>query len=291
MIDIISKELENLKVNEVEQSYENLIDELSKYKKLYHDSQKDLFNYKICLEKQLQELNQYKKLYQETNTQLINYKNLEQSKYEIIDKISNEDNNIDQDDVIIIKKSPNIMLQKIIKNEYENQENKNCWLNSRYNLINMLKNDYSGSVGERYINEICKITNIPNIYNDDKISKDGGTYDMIINEKKIEIKTARYGLSKSFQHESLRNNSSDFYLFMDIKPNYFYLTVLPSFNLSEKCKIIERTPHCRKGTSDIYKFDFGEKNILKSIIKGYSIKICENTKFIDVKNFILKRIF
>jgi hypothetical protein len=290
MIDIISKELENLKINDKEKSYENLSEEINKYKKLYHDSQNNLLNYKIYIEKQLQELNEYKKLYQETNTELLKYKNLEQIKYETLDKVSIK-NNIDEDDVIIVKKSPSIVLQKIIKNEYEKQENNNCWLNSKYDLINMLKNDYSGRVGERYINEICKITNIPNIYNDDKISKDGGTYDMIINEKKIEIKTARYGLSKSFQHESLRNNSSDFYLFMDVKPNYFYLTVLPSFNLTEKCKIIERTPHCRKGTSDVYKFDFGEKNILKSIIKGYSIKICENTKFIDVKNFILKRIF
>ena len=289
MIDIISAELENLKVNEVEQTYENLIEDVSRYKKLYHDSQKDLFNYKISFEKQLQELNEYKKLYQESKTQLLNYKNLEQSKSQIFDKVSNEENNIVEDDIIIIKKSPGIILQRIIKNEYEKQENTNLWLNSPYNLINNLKNDYSGRVGERYINEICKIADIPNIYKNDEISK-GGTYDIIINNKKVEIKTARYGLSKSFQHESLRNNSSDFYLFMDIKPSYFYLTVLPSFNLKEKCKIIERTPHCRKGTTDVYKFDFGEKNIIKSINKGYSIKICENTKFIDIKNFIFKRI-
>ena len=234
------------------------------YKKLYENSQVDL-----C---------KYKKLYNETYTELIKYKKL--SENSIVE---------DEEPILIKKKNPYNLLQKIVKNEYKNQAQKNLWDNTNFELVNLLKNDYSGRVGEKYIHELCNNINILNVYNNDKICK-GGTYDIIIKDKKIEIKTARYGLSESFQHESLRNKSSDYYLFVDIKPSYFYITIIPSFDLAQKCKIIERKPHLRKGTTDVYKFDFSEINLKKSTLKGFSIKIEENTPFGDINNFIAKRI-
>ena len=235
------------------------------------------------------ELLKYKKLYKETQAELLKYKNLyEESqkefiKCEIVENIKTPNKHILQ------VKNPCNLMQQVIKKEFDNQECKNYWSNSNFSLIDSLKNDYSGRVGEKYIKQICDEVNITNLYLDDKIAS-GGTFDILINEKKVEIKTARYGLSGSFQHESLRNKSSDYYLFTDIKPDYFYITIIPSFDLSNKCKIIERKPHLRKGTSDVYKFDFSENSILKSINKGFSIKITDSTNFDDIENFIKKRI-
>ena len=54
---------------------------------------------------------------------------------------------------------------------------------------------------------------------------------MEILNKKIEIKTAKLGKHKSFQHENLRTDGYDFLLFIDICPNYYYLTIVPKYNL------------------------------------------------------------
>jgi hypothetical protein len=56
-----------------------------------------------------------------------------------------------------------------------------------------LKNDYSGKVGELFLEKICKTHKIPHIFKEDINSKDG-TYDIIIDGKKVEVKTARLGV-------------------------------------------------------------------------------------------------
>ena len=97
---------------------------------------------------------------------------------------------------------------------YEKQESKNNWNGLPFGLIDNLKCDYSGKVGENYIYSLCNFLNIENIYCNDDTNTTDGVYDIIINNKKVEIKTARFGLSSSFQHESLRNGGCDYYLFV-----------------------------------------------------------------------------
>jgi hypothetical protein len=182
---------------------------------------------------------------------------------------------------------PLYLLHKIGSEIYEIQEDSNVWIDSLYEKIDRLKNDFSGKVGERFIHNICQLTNIPCNYTEDKNSTDG-TYDIIINSKKIEVKTARYGKQKSFQHENLRNSGSDYYLFIDIKSNYFYMTIIPKYNLSQKCDIVEKKAHLRKGSSDVYKFDFSDKSICNSISKKFTIEINKDTSFDIIKEFINK---
>ena len=98
-------------------------------------------------------------------------------------------------------------------------------------------------------------------------SKDG-TYDILILNKKIEIKTAKLGKHKSFQHENLRTDGYDFLLFIDICPNYYYLTIVPKYNLKSS-DIIGKKAHLRKGTTDVFKLDFNEKIIQKFIFIEY----------------------
>jgi len=77
-------------------------------------------------------------------------------------------------------------LKNISDKKYLEQETENIWSNSPFKNINNLKSDYSGKVGELFIKNICIETNIPFIYNDDDKNSKDGTYDIIINEKKIE---------------------------------------------------------------------------------------------------------
>lgn len=163
------------------------------------------------------------------------------------------------------------------------------WANSLFQNINKLKPDFVGKVGEKYVEELCKMLDIGCESVTDVNSKDG-TYDNIIFGKRIEIKTARYGAQRAFQHESLRNHGCDFYMFIDIMPSFVYLTILPKFDLSQKSSVMERTPHLRKGASDVYKFDFSQNNIVTSIKKGYSLKIGDDTHSDQVKSFFEKHL-
>jgi hypothetical protein len=166
-----------------------------------------------------------------------------------------------------------------------NQED--TWKDSPLEALNKLKIDSSGKVGELFVEMICKKSNIKCLYNGDINSKDG-TYDILINDKKVEIKTARLGKNKSFQHEGLRSTGYDYLMFIDITPKHFYMTIVPKFNLKEKSVIFNRKPHLRKGTSDVFKLDFNEKIIKENLIpKKFSLLICETTKLIELSDFII----
>jgi hypothetical protein len=185
--------------------------------------------------------------------------------------------------------TPFKLFGKTISTQYKKQQEKNIWIDCDFELVDLLKNDHSGKVGENFLHYLCDCNNIDNQYVEDINSKDG-VYDIKILNKKIEIKTARLSQCGSFQHENLRNEGCDYYVFLDITPRCIYITILPSFNLSEKCKVMNRTPHLRKGSSNIYKFDFDEKKILNAIELGYSIKITENTTMDEIGNFIRNKI-
>ena len=168
-------------------------------------------------------------------------------------------------------------LKDIIEDLHAKENTENIWKDSIFEKINDLKINNSGKVGERLISQICERLNIEYIYDEDIISPDG-SYDMIINNKKVEIKTARVGAKKlKFQHETLREeeNGADVFLFVDIMPNSFYLTYIKykDFDFRKKHKILNATPHNRKGTDNIFKFDFSVKRIIYGIENNAGISI------------------
>ena len=167
-----------------------------------------------------------------------------------------------------------------------NENIKICpWQNSIFETLNKLKNDHSGKVGELFIETLCINGDINHEYKGDTLSKDG-TYDIIINNKKIEIKTAKIGIHNSFQHENIRTDGYDYLIFLDITPSNIYITILPKFDLKIKSNIFERTPHLRKGSSDVYKIDFNIKILEKMIIKNNSLKISDKTDLEEIYTFI-----
>jgi hypothetical protein len=186
-------------------------------------------------------------------------------------------------------KTPMYFLRDCGDIQYEKENKSNKWKNSILYKINTLKPNNSGNVGELFMEKLCKSINIPIEYNGTKNKNSSdGTYDMKINSKRVEIKTARIGLSKSFQHESLRNNGCDYYAFVNIVPNYFYITFIPKFDLNCKCKILCNKPHLRKGSNNVFKFTFTERHLLRSIEMGYSIKVNRTTPLPALKLFLFK---
>lgn len=165
------------------------------------------------------------------------------------------------------------------------QNDSNQWHGSTLESINDLKPDYAGKVGEHFIQQLCATGTVQCEYDEDVNSKDG-TYDVKINAKKVEIKTARLGVNGSFQHETLKTDGYDYLLFIDITPSHFYITIVPRFNMTERHPLIGRKPHPRKGTSDVFKLDFGESNIQRCIEGGVSMKVGNETTMETVRAFV-----
>jgi hypothetical protein len=179
-------------------------------------------------------------------------------------------------------------IQTIGNTLLDRQNSSNEWHGATLESINDLKPDYAGKVGELLIQQLCATGTVKCEYDEDKNSKDG-TYDVKINGKKVEIKTARLGVQGAFQHETLKTDGYDYVLFVDITPNYFYLTVFPRFDMKQRHPVIGRTPHPRKGTSDVFKFDFGETNLKRSIEAGSSIKVDAETTMVTVVDFLVAK--
>jgi hypothetical protein len=165
------------------------------------------------------------------------------------------------------------------------QNDSNEWDSSPLKSINELKPDYAGKVGEHFIQQLCATGTVQCEYDEDVNSKDG-TYDVKINAKKVEIKTARLGVNGSFQHETLKTDGYDYLLFIDITPTHFYITIVPRFNMTERHPLIGRKPHPRKGTTDVFKLDFGESNIQRCIEGGVSMKVSNDTTMEAVSAFV-----
>jgi hypothetical protein len=196
-----------------------------------------------------------------------------------------------------VSEEPHTIMQALGKEmiSYQNK-GESDWLNSPFKEINDLKPDHSGKLGELFLERICEAGKITNITTGDVNSKDG-TYDQIINGKKVEVKTARLGKTQKkktdagkFQHETLKKDGYDYLAFVDITPNYFYLSILPKFNMDEAHPIIGTKPTLRKGTSDVYKYDFTEKHIEKLIAAQTALKITIDTPIVQVVEFINRQI-
>jgi len=188
--------------------------------------------------------------------------------------------------------SPLSIVQEISDNQLQVQKAANTvWTGSHFESIQQLRPDFSGKVGELAFNRLCREAGLAVTYTGDaNIDADDGTYDCKIGvaEKKDEVKTAWRGSNGTFQHESLRAGGCDQTVFIDISPNDYYITILPKFDMTKKHDIIGRTPHLRRGTSDVYKFDMGVCNLDRAVAVGSSIKVDVKTTMAQVATFLKK---
>lgn len=182
-------------------------------------------------------------------------------------------------------------LQQIGDQLYANQKAKNEWLNTPLEKINELKPDFAGDVGEELLKTLCLVCGIQNVrLTGHKNSKDG-TYDQRVGDvlKKVEIKTARLGGGK-YQHETLKKEGCDYWLFVDINPDGGSITILPRFDLTNKHPITGTKPSPRKGTTDVFKWDFSENHIDKFVSTGNAIRFDKKTPVSQIGDFIKAKI-
>lgn len=170
------------------------------------------------------------------------------------------------------------------------QTSSNIWIGTPLESINELKPDLAGKVGEEFIKAICLAEGIPNESTGDKNSKDG-TYDQKIGTglKKTEIKTGRLGGGK-YQHETLKTAGYDYMLFFDIKPEGGAITILPPFNMTAAHPITGTTPTLRKGTTDVYKWDFSELHITRLATAGHAMRFDKTTPVRELGDFMRAKI-
>jgi hypothetical protein len=181
-------------------------------------------------------------------------------------------------------------LKKIGDQLYSTQNATNIWCDTPLESINELKPDPAGKVGEELMKAICLVCGIRNESTGDKNSKDG-TYDQKVGDtlKKVEIKTARLGGGR-YQHETLKKEGCDYFTFFDINPDGGCITILPRFDLTNKHPITGTTPSLRKGTSDVFKWDFSENHLAKFVAAGVAIRFDKNTPMSHIGDFIKLKI-
>lgn len=195
---------------------------------------------------------------------------------------------------MIIQNSAFDLMRQSIKEQLDIQQAGERWGKSPFANIDRLKNDHSGKAGEVFMDKLCEQLKIPKVYDGDLIADDGH-YDIIINEKLVEVKTAREGKTGTFQHESLRNTGCDYWIFVDVTPSNIYITALKSseWNLhtSDKHPILEIGAHSRHSTTDQFKVDTRvSTSLTKGINAGITLKICKDTSLNDIKTFLNKHI-
>lgn len=184
-------------------------------------------------------------------------------------------------------------LEDIIKRKIDNiiSNRTDDWGGSIYeNIKRMLELDERGDLGEHLIAESMKHRNHNVIYKRG-LTGENIDYDIIIDDVRIEIKTATITISKgkrtNFQHENIlrEQRTYDALLFIDITPDTIYLTAV------NKPDVLWNKCHSRK-YDNYYKIDFTEKQILNNNIskfKNYKTGKVKTTEDIErICEFILK---
>jgi hypothetical protein len=181
-------------------------------------------------------------------------------------------------------------LLRDIGEEVSARQSVSDWIGSPFAAIDHLKPDHAGKVGELFVKRICDGLGVACAYNEDINDQDDGTYDVLLNGKRVEIKTARLGKQKGFQHESLRAEGCDYYMFLDITPTCFYVTVCEKFDMSKQHPVLGRKPHLRKGATDVYKLDFSEANLCKGVTDGITFKVTADATMEQLAAFLTARV-
>lgn len=157
------------------------------------------------------------------------------------------------------------ILEKVEEIINRKKKQKYIWKDSAYEDIKLLSIDERGQLGEELIFDVFEDSEEYSVKYDSSVTDAIKGYDIIINEKKIEIKTATITTgSGMFQHEHLEaQRDYHILLFIDIAPNEVFLTGVKKTDVmwsrkrnDDKSK---KTLH-RRPNGD-YKCDFTIKHI------------------------------
>jgi hypothetical protein len=161
--------------------------------------------------------------------------------------------------------------------------------------IRFLQANNVGIVGESLLQDICAHQQIPSTIDGSKTKQLGGGAigDGQVNDKSVEIKTARMGQNNSFQHELGEHPwKPDYMAFVDVAVECIYLTIFRNYTeehykSGEKC-----VPHnpTRSATwrknSGAFKLDTTVAINEAAVTNGFAIKITPETTMAELGEFI-----
>jgi len=206
------------------------------------------------------------------------------------------------------KDNPINLAIKCIETQKDKETKKYIWEESMLkDIVNIQKNNV-GCMGEEYLQRLCEMSSVSAEIDGVKTKQvGGGIGDGFINssENTVEIKTAYQGAgdSKSFQHELAEFAWKAKYMcFIDICANdCIYITLFKNwdedfYKKSGRDNSFKCVPYfptrsiCWRKKEGNYKLDTTIKINEDNVKKGYTLKIIENTTFMDVKDYINKTI-
>jgi hypothetical protein len=168
----------------------------------------------------------------------------------------------------------NFNIEDMLKETYQRME-KNPWIDSPYEKINLLTNDTRGKLGEQILSKVFH--NIPchidQDISDNSIHEDGH-YDLKVDNLRIEVKTSAN--IKMWQHEPLYTEEfCDLVVFLDFTPDSYYVSFLRTTDLplgNESNFFPNKHGHLRPNKNTGYKLDFSNKTF-KDLMK---MGVCKN---------------
>ena len=96
------------------------------------------------------------------------------------------------------------------------------WSNSKFSFLKPLSTDEKGRWGENYFKRLVEnYTSHTIIWDEDKnTNQPDGSYDMKINDLRVEVKTAMKSTkNESWQHDQIKKDEFDKIVFFDLNPN------------------------------------------------------------------------
>jgi len=131
--------------------------------------------------------------------------------------------------------SVNVQMQALRKNAIRNYDS--IWKNTFFDFLLPYTPDGRGRLGEGMLVTLLReLTSFNVSWDQDKniLHENGDIYDMLVNEFRVEIKTATVGynhkkkkVTHTYQHENIYEASLwDKLVFLDIEPNGYYLSII-----------------------------------------------------------------
>lgn len=189
-----------------------------------------------------------------------------------------------------------LLAQEIINIEKTKQENGDLmWETSPFKSINELKINNVGIIGEKVIKEMLKMSGIYTVIPGSSSRTLVG--DGLVKNKSVEIKTARLGKTKTFQHELGEEPWLCHYLVLvDFTPKCFYITVMKNFSeehyLAPKRRAMPyfNKAITRRKESACFKLTTNEYDISNSITLGNTIMVDSDTSPETISSFFNSKI-
>ena len=161
------------------------------------------------------------------------------------------------------------------------------WYKSPFKGLKEVSNDDRGEWGEDFLQKlISDVTELSVTWDgNNNTSNDDGIYDIKVNKKRTEVKTATVGYNKktkkvtnTYQHENIYEEDIwDNLLLLDIKPEGFYITHI---EYNDMCFGDEVHPILKKKSTkhlSAWKFDTSRAVLQRGLENGYTIYVEVNS--------------